>query len=398
MARGSKIPRIFRRESWQGVQVDAAHGRWQNVSVSTVAERIAGEWGECWLDPADVPTDLAADLKRRMGGVVPVWGPLLARVPWVVRANARMVTKRVAFMPVGLWDLISFVVSQDNACRYCYGMTRTILKVLGYRDEQVDRLERDISLAELPPGTQAALEFARKLSHANPRPTPSDRGALERAGFERAAVAEIVYVAAFAGFFNRVASCFAIPPEPFERFAANPIGRLLRPLIARQMRGKRVSPTPLPPNGRPFARVVTALEGSPLACVVRDAVDDALASPALPRRTKLLMFAVIGRALGCAYSEEEARRGLQDDGLVATALEDVIANLGAPSLDRRDALLVPFARETVRYNVAALQRRTRTLADALTTEEVIEAVDVASLANSIGRLSVLLDGTPQSLR
>jgi alkylhydroperoxidase family enzyme len=362
--------------------------------MPTLAERSAGmEWGECLLAPASVPADLAADIKRHMGGVVPVWVPRLAPVPWVVRANASMVLERVAFMPVGLWGLIGFVVSQDNSCRYCYGMTRTILKVLGYREEQIDRIERDVSLAELPAGEQAALEFARTLSHANPRPTPADRDALVRAGFDRSAVAEITYVAAFAGFSNRIASCFAIPPEPFERFAVNPIGWLLRPIIARQMRGKRVPRAPLPtPNDGLFARVVAALDGSPQACVVRDAVDAAMASAVLPRRTKLLMFAVIGRALGCGYSEAEARHGLEDEGLDGTAIDDIVANLGSPILDRRDALLVPFARETVRYNVGALQRRTHALAAELTTEEVIESVGIASLANSLGRLSVLLEG------
>ena len=350
------------------------------------------EWGECWLAPAPVPRELAADLKRRMGGIVPLWVPRLASVPWVVRANTCTAAERVAFMPVGLWDLIGFVVSQDNSCRYCYGMTRTILKVLGYRDERIDRIERDVSLAELTAAEQAALEFARKLSHANPPPTPSDRAALGRVGLERSAVAEIAFVAAFHGFSIRVATSFAIPPEPFERFAVNPIGWLMRPIIARQIRGKRVPRVALPtPNDGPFGRVVAVLEGSPQAGVVREILDEAIVSPVLPRRTKLLMFAVIGRALGSDYVEQEARRGLEMEGLGAADVDASVTNLGSPALDRRDTLLVPFAREIVRYNVGALQRRTRELAGELTSDEVIEAVGIAALANSIGRLSVLLE-------
>jgi alkylhydroperoxidase family enzyme len=350
------------------------------------------EWGECWLDPAPMSREFVADLKQRTGGVVPAWAPRLASVTWVVRASAVGIQERVAFMPLGLWDLIGFVVSQDNSCRYCYGITRTVLKVLGYRDAQVDRIERDVQLAELPPAHEAALVFARKLSHANPRPVAADCNALERAGHDRAAVAEIACVAAFAGFSNRIATCFAIPPEPFERFAVSPIGRLLRPIIARQMRGRRVPPMPPPsPNPDPFARLVAAVAGSPFARIVRDTVDQAMASPVLPRRTKLLMIAVIARALRCAYCEGEARAGLGVEGLDAGAVDDVLANLGSPKLDRRDALLVPFARETVRYQTVAIQRRTRELARGLTTEEAIEAVGIAALANSIARLSVLLE-------
>src|SRR5262245_50286683 len=189
--------------------VDVLPRRWQNGRV-TSAERMSTEWGECWLDPSPMPREFVADLKRRTGGIVPAWAPRLASVTWVVGANALGVQERVAFMPLGLWDLIGFVVSQDNSCRYCYGITRTVLKVLGYRDAQVDRIERDVHLAELPPAEEAALVFARKLSHANPRPVAADCDALERAGHDRAAVAEIACVAAFAGFSNRVATCFAI--------------------------------------------------------------------------------------------------------------------------------------------------------------------------------------------
>ena len=60
------------------------------------------EWGECWLDPVPLPRELAADLKRRTGGVVPGWGPRLTPVPWVVRASAMLIQERVAFMPVGV--------------------------------------------------------------------------------------------------------------------------------------------------------------------------------------------------------------------------------------------------------------------------------------------------------
>src|SRR5262245_54230470 len=148
----------------------------------TPAEGMAAmAWGECWLAPAPIPRELAADIKRCTGGMVPAWAPLLASVPWLVRANAQMIQERVAFMPLGLWDLIALVVSQDNSCRYCYGVTRTVLKVLGYRDEQFDRIERDVHVAELSPSDRAALQFARKLTRANPRLTPADREALENA-------------------------------------------------------------------------------------------------------------------------------------------------------------------------------------------------------------------------
>jgi AhpD family alkylhydroperoxidase len=357
------------------------------------AEIAAGmEWGECWLEPPPVPPAFAAEIKKLTGGVLPAAIARTASVPWVGRTWARVVHKQVAHMPLALWDLIGLVVSQDNSCRYCYGATRTILRLVGYREEQIDRIERDVAVSDLGRPERLALEFARKVSHANPRPTAQDRAALVDAGFTPAVVGEIVFAAAFSGFPNRVATLFALQPEEFEKLPDRLIGRLLRPLIARTMRGKRVPPPACPePNTGPFRELVEVLTGSPKAQVVRDAVDGAFASSVLPRRTKLLMIAVIGRALGCGTSERAARDGLAAEGLTGTDVDGILANLGSDKLDRRDALLVPFARETVRYQTGSIQRRTRELARELPTDEVLEAAGVAALANALGRASILLE-------
>lgn len=348
------------------------------------------DWAECWLEPSVVPRDLARDVRQMTGGLVPSWATHLAPVPWVVRATGRFVEKRVAYMPLELWDLIGLVVSQDNSCRFCYGATRAILKVLGYDDDRIDRLERDIHLADLTAAEQAALDFARKVSHANPRPTTADRTALTAAGLSSGAIAEIAYAAASSGFPNRIATFFALRPEPFERWVRRPVFRLVRPFVARSLRGRHVPPRTAPAGGA-CGDVVAALGDAPAASTLRVIIDEALASPVLPRRTKLLMFAVIGRALGCDRSEREATGSLAAEGLEPADVAEILANLGSPRLDRRDAMLVPFARETVRYQNIPVQRRVRELTRTLPLEEVIEAVGVTALANVVARLSVLLE-------
>jgi uncharacterized peroxidase-related enzyme len=360
------------------------------VAFAEIAARM--EWGECWLAPQPMPRELAAELKRLTGGFLPAWATHTAAVPWVSRACALVTQKQTAHMPLPLVDLISLVVSQDNSCRYCYGATRTILRILGYSEEQVDRIERDIHLSDLSRPEQVALDFARKVSHANPRPTAQDRAALVTAGFPAPAVAEIAFTAAFVGFPNRIATLFALQPETFEKLPDRRITWLIRPFIARGMRGHRVPAPALPePNIGPCRQIVAALDGSPMAQVLRTVVDDAFASPVLPRRTKLLMLAVVGRALGCPLCEPEARAGLGAEGFSDADVDEVLANLGSTKLDRRDALLVPFARETVRYQTGAIQRRTRELARELSVEELVEAAGIASLANAVGRLSIMLE-------
>lgn len=360
--------------------------------MSTDGIAAAMEWGECWLQPSEPTPELIAEVKRATGGIVPTWAHRLASAPWVVRAFARTNEAELAYMPPVLWGLIAFVVSQDNSCRYCYGATRAILKIVGYSDDVIDRLERDVSLAEISPANLAALRFARRLSQANPRPTPHDVAALVGAGFSRAAVAEITYTAGVLCFHNRLSTLFALPTEAFTRWVDNPLMRLVRPFLARKFRVKpRAAVAPPAPNDPPFDALISALEGSPSAHTLRRTIDEALASSILPRRTKLLMFAVIARTLGCPRTEADARRGLGDEGLTTSDVDQILANLGAPTLDPREQLLVPFARETVRYRNVAIQERTRALAERLRIEEVVEAVGIASLANTVGRVSVILE-------
>jgi len=360
--------------------------------VAATAEALGViEWADCWVPTAPLAPDVAAEVRRQVG-FVPQWAHRLGPVPWMVRGFTALNHVRVAHMPLRLWPLVALVVSRDNACRYCYGVTRTLLKVLGHDDAFIDALEREVHLGQLAPAEQAALEFARRISRADPRPTAREIAALRDAGFSRPAIAEIAFDAAATVASNRLSTLLALPSERFVGWADHPVLRLVRPLVAPFVRVRRAAPVPLPqPNDGPCAAVVAALDGSPAAHVLRQTIDLAMASPILPRRTKLLVLAVVGRALGCRHAEAEARDALAAEGLDGATIGRILADLGSPALDARDALVVPFARETVRYQTAAIQQRTRALAAALPLPEALEVVGIASLANAVCRLSVLLD-------
>jgi alkylhydroperoxidase family enzyme len=162
--------------------------------------------------------------------------------------------------------------------------------------------------------------------------------------------------------------------------------------MAWQMRPRPRRPeSPPQPNDGPCAEIVAALGDSPTAGLLRRTIDEAWASPVLPRRTKALLLAVIARAAGCAYSEAEARRLLAPEGLGRAEVDDILTNLGSPRLEPREVRLVPFARETVHYQPAIIQRRMREIAQGLGSDEVLELVGVLALANAICRVSVLVE-------
>ena len=100
------------------------------------------------------------------------------------------------------------------------------------------------------------------------------------------------------------------------------------------------------------------------------------------------LFLWLGHTRRTAAALEER---LAAEGLAPGELDGILANLGSPRLDAREARLVPFARETVRYQPAVIQRRMRELARGLSPEEILEVVGIAALANAVCRMSVAID-------
>ena len=361
--------------------------------VSTPATAFE-EWSDCLLPEGPVPPEMASKV-RRVVGAVPGWLPRLAPSPWIVRAFCDVIRRPAAYLSPRMLDLGAVVVSQDNSCRYCYGAQRAVMKILGYRDDYVDGLLRDFHVADLPAGERAGLDYVRRLSRADPRPRRAESEAVAQAGLDRRAVTELASLAAFTTFTNRVSTLLALPPEPIEALVRAPLFRFIRPLIARRMRSRGRPPEPPPhPNDGPLAAVVTALGDSPAASVTRRMIDGAWGAPALPRRTRALLLAVVARALSCAYGESEARRLLAGEGLGPADVDEILTHLGSPRLDPREARLVPFARETVRYQPAVIQRRVRETCEGMSREETLETIGTVALANALCRLSVILDAPP----
>jgi alkylhydroperoxidase family enzyme len=350
-------------------------------------------WGDCLVPPGTAAPDLVAEIRRTHGGLVPGWAARFAPVPWLVRTMCEMTSFPFAHLSVRDNSLIALVVSRDNSCRFCYGTQRALMRILGYQLDAIERLERG-ELVDPDPGGQLGLDFARKISRGTPRPGASECAALERTGRSREFVAELALSAAFTVFANRASTLVALPPEPIERTTYQVAGRLLRPFLLRRTRfGARTRPSSPTPNDGVGADVVAALGASPAAGVLRRAIDAALASPVLPQRTKLLMLAVIARSLACPRSELDARTALAAQGMAADDVARTLDHLGSPALDAREALLVPFARETVRCQPVEIQERLRALSSelGLSREELLEVVGITALANTLCRASVVVE-------
>jgi len=360
------------------------------MTTAAAMPAMATEWAECLLPPAEMPPALAREIKALVG-TNPGFAPRLAHAPWVVRAIARQIDDAPAYLSDRVDERIGLVVAQENSCRYCYGMHRALLRVAGRSERDIDRIVRDSLVADLSPTERAAVEYARRVARCNPRPGRAELRALEAAGVDPRAAIEVVTGAAFSSFVNRISTFAALPPEPLEALTKAPYFALIRPLIARGFRRRARPPVAAPEPRDPYARVVALLGDSRAAHLARATIDDAMASPILPGRTKALIMVVVARALDCRYGEGEARALLAREQFASADVDEVLATLASPRLDAREARLVPFARETVRYQPAVIQSRVRDVFRDLGPAEAAEAIGIAALANAVCRLTVALD-------
>jgi AhpD family alkylhydroperoxidase len=351
-------------------------------------------WEESLVSPTH-DRELEAYARRRLGMPHPTVR-YFVDAPWVARA---VVDLHVEFglllkLDQRTADLIGLVVSQENSCRFCYAVVRSTLWLHGMDSERIRRVEQDFASADLPARAKAAIEYARAQSREGPAGARAAWQRLRGAGYDALEAKEVAFTVALTDFSNRVHTLVAAPWRPFERMPEQPVLRLIRPLLDRLMgrqhaRGQPMA-TPAPDPSLPYGRLVAAFAGSPIAGALQRTLAELWESPILSRRCKLLMFAVVSRGLPCAVCESELTRALVDEGMSPDALQRVLAQLDAPQLEDIERLLLPFVRETLWYEPAALQRRARVLCERLSRPQLMEAIGVAAMANALCRMTAVV--------
>lgn len=354
-------------------------------------------WESCILEPR---RDAALEREmRRTVGYVPPLVSFLSDCPWLARAASVLNDLELGLRHVDgeMLDMVGLVVSQDNSCRYCYAIQRTLLRALGFSERRIRSLEQDFFAAQVDPRNRAALEYARRVSRCDPRPGPADRAALRAIGWSDDAIRELALAASLSVFLNRIATLLALPIDGVERLSRHWVWSLSSPIAGilirrRRARVLRQPIEPVPIGGR-FEELLRALDGMRAAAVLGGLLEQALASPLLAPRPKGLALAVIARWLGSRRCERVAAGLLEANGFPSDLLVRTLANLGDPELDAVEAALIPFARETIRYEPARIQRHARGLAKALPRAAFVELVGIASISNLICRLWLALEPT-----
>ena len=348
------------------------------------------EWGEPILPIVRDP-EWEAEVKADIG-MVPDLMTRVSRSPWLRKACLKWPRYSVTEFPKHLGDIGALVTAQENACRFCYGVARSQMRLFGYSEKMISNIEREMQLAEMDKKDRIFIQFCRNLARSNPRPPKADRDKLISLGFTPLAVSEMAFHIANQCFINRVATFISSPPMyKMEKLSTSFLGRILRPLIARKIRSQAWTPAePLAEDKKSFPELVQALDGLPAAAVIQEGLEGAFASEVLSMELKVLMFAVIAYSLECSFCKAETRQMAEDLGFSEKEFANAVSSLNSPKLKGPEGKILSWTRETVHFQTGPMQKQIRALSREVDEEMLLESIGVAALANTAVRLAVLM--------
>ena len=166
----------------------------------------------------------------------------------------------------------------------------------------------------------------------------------------------------------------------------------MRPVMAKKIRGMETTDfKPLPEDLNAFPGVVKALGNITGAAALNEVLEGAATSEVLSKELKVLMFAVVARALQCEFCQTETRKMAHSLGFADSEFDHAINTLSSPRLDETETLLLNWTRETIHYEAGPIQAKVKSLALEIDPEIMVEAIGIAALANTVVRLAILLE-------
>jgi uncharacterized peroxidase-related enzyme len=170
------------------------------------------------IDPATAtgrPKELLDAVKQKLG-MVPNMTRAMAASPAALDAYLQFSGALAkGTLPAKVREQIALAVAEANGCDYCLAAHTAVGRAVGLTADQL----RDSRLGTAVDGrTDALVKFARRVVSARGRVADADLAAVRAAGWDDAAVAEVVANVAlhvFTNYFNLVAGTdLDFPPAP----------------------------------------------------------------------------------------------------------------------------------------------------------------------------------------
>lgn len=343
------------------------------------------------------PCTEVESLFRRRVGHIPPSAHYVCPHPWMYRVPLFAMNPKLHHVGLDYFMQIYFVITRDNACRFCYSTSRATLRVLGYSETELDRLERSLDVRGGEAARRDAFRFALRISQGQ-LDASSSIDSLRESGYGEEVIREIAGIGILTTVTNRVTTMLALPVKEKVLAATDTwYFKLLQPVVGRVLPllrrlGTRSEP-PLKTEDLdgPFALWLSRLEGTPVGTLLHQSTRDWLQKDsALPHRTKLLILAVVARGLSSEELVDRCCTLLPEVcEMPEPVFQDAVAHLRSEAISDAESKLLELARASIRYEAGRIQQTVRKHTRSLSRDETIDAVGAIALSNALARLRVL---------
>ncbi|MDF1533962.1 MAG: peroxidase-related enzyme [Methanosarcinaceae archaeon] len=110
-----------------------------------------------------------------------------------------------------LKESIAVVVSAANVCNYCVAAHSMALQMMGFSQERIDDLTKNIESSEITPRDKTILEYARKATLTPHKITDNETDELKSRGLSDSQIVEMLGVMELFTGYNKFLDSLAVP-------------------------------------------------------------------------------------------------------------------------------------------------------------------------------------------
>lgn len=111
-----------------------------------------------------------------------------------------------------LKESIAVVVSAANSCNYCVASHSMALQMMGFNQERIDDLTKNIESPQITPRDKKILEYAKKATLTPHKITEEETDELKALGLSESQIVEVLGVMELFTGYNKFIDSLAIPP------------------------------------------------------------------------------------------------------------------------------------------------------------------------------------------
>ena len=114
-------------------------------------------------------------------------------------------------LPYFIKEAIALLISKENSCKMCVDVHKSIAKMLGLKEEQIEQILQGVDAMEADEKTKELLRFCIKASgKENYKITKEEIDALKKLGWSDEEILEAVAITGYFNYINTLSNTFGL--------------------------------------------------------------------------------------------------------------------------------------------------------------------------------------------